>query len=152
MRSLPPPDPPNHLLRHPRLACSLALLLTALASCRGSAARETGVSREQFVATMVDLKQVGRRGDDSARQRARVLRRHRVDPAALREFVEARAERPEELAEVWEEIADGVRRADSVALADSLRADSVARAARADSLPADSAAADSVRRARRRAP
>jgi hypothetical protein len=101
---------------------------------------------------MVDLKQVGRRGDDSARQRARVLRRHRVDPAALREFVEARAERPEELAEVWEEIADGVRRADSVALADSLRADSVARAARADSLPADSAAADSVRRARRRAP
>lgn len=89
---------------------------------------------------MVDLKQVGRSGTDSTRQRARVLRRHRVDTPALREFVAARAKRPEELAEVWEEIADGLRRADSVALADSLRADIAAKAARGDSLRADSTA------------
>ncbi len=115
----------------------LALALpAALGGCRDEYAGT--LSRERFVAVNVALRRLDapgrdslRTAADSARARAAVLRRLGVTEKELRAFVDTRRNDTEELSEAWREIAVLLASADSVARADSVRRDSLARAAKA---------------------
>lgn len=121
--------------------CSLLLALALLAgACRGGDAGDT-IPRETFVAANVALRTAefpeaesaltredsARARADSARVREEVLREKGVTVKELQAFIAARRNTPEELAEVWREIAEGVASADSAARAEAAKQDSVAQ-------------------------
>jgi len=89
----------------------LAALLAALAC--GCAPGDEGrtITPDRFVGVNVELRLVDAMEDTETGQdslRREVLERHGVTPEDLERFVEARAERPAELAGVWRRISDGV--------------------------------------------
>lgn len=106
----------------------LGCALLALPGCGGGAEAGT-LPRERFVAANVALRTAkfpqaasavmprdsAKARADSARIRAEVLRKQGVTVKELQAFVEARRHDTEALAKVWEEIAAGVARADSIA-------------------------------------
>lgn len=90
----------------------LFLLVLPGAGCSRGAG-EAPMARERFVRTNVDLRSLDSTVADSAARRAAILRRNGVTEQQLRGFVAAYAARPEELADVWQDIASGLRHADS---------------------------------------
>jgi methyl-accepting chemotaxis protein len=123
-------------LKHAALPLLLALALpAALGGCRDEYAGT--LSRERFVAVNVALRRLDapgrdslRTAADSARARAAVLKRLGVTEKELQAFVDTRRNDTEELSEAWREIAVRLASADSAARADSVRKDSLARAAK----------------------
>jgi hypothetical protein len=89
----------------------LAALLAALA-CGCAPDDEAGtITPDRFVGVNVELRLVDAMEDTEAGRdslRREVLERHGVTPADLEAFVEARADRPAELAGVWRRITEGV--------------------------------------------
>lgn len=83
----------------------IALVLLAVLGCERPAdpARQT-ISREQFVAVNVALRQIPADTAAADSLRAAVLAEHGVTEGELIAFVEARAERPLELSQIWTEI------------------------------------------------
>lgn len=152
-RSLTPPHPAGTLpgsppplsrtMRLPRFPPLLPLLIAALvvASC-GRERQRDALSRGRFIEVNVALRRALAAPGDTAGRRVATLRRYRITARQLERWVAARQGEPEELADAWEEIARGIRAADSVARADSLRADSV----RSDSIRSNGVRADSARR------
>ena len=133
-----------------RCSVLLAFALLALPACGRGGPEGGTIPRERFVAASVALRtakfpqpaSAATRADsakaraDSARIRAAVLKKEGVTVKELQAFVEARRDETEELAEVWEEIAARVARADSIAKAKSPKRDSAAAPGTAPSPPA----------------
>ncbi|HEX6307899.1 MAG TPA: hypothetical protein VFZ69_06915 [Longimicrobiales bacterium] len=82
----------------------IALLLVACSAERSG----PGLTEEQFIATMVDLRRAAQEaGPDTARfeaLRQEVLERHGVSDVELRAFVASRERDLQELAEVWDSV------------------------------------------------
>ncbi len=91
---------------HPRLRIiAICWVLLATAACPWEPAGTRGtISAERFIAVNVDLRRIDPAAEDAAEQRSRVLAEHGITGAELRAFVEARAERPQELARIWTQI------------------------------------------------
>jgi septal ring factor EnvC (AmiA/AmiB activator) len=135
-------------LKHAFLLLAFALP-AALGGCREE--YPGTLSRERFVAVNVALRRLDAAGRaplrtaaDSGRARAAVLKKEGVTEKELQAFVDARRNDTEELSEAWREVAVRLARADSAARADSVRRDSLARAAKKDTTAA--ARRDTARR------
>jgi len=83
----------------------LVLLLVLTAACDRRPQDADGVlSTERFVEINVALREIPRDHERADSLRAAVLGEHEVQEDDLRRFVLARADRPDEIASVWEEI------------------------------------------------
>lgn len=110
-RATHPRKTDTHVNSRPFLA--IALLLSLASGCRGGA--DPGISQERFIAANVALRTLPQGATDE--QRTEVLERYRVTADDLRRWVDARAGRPEALAEAWREVAE---RLDSLAAMEEL--------------------------------
>ncbi len=85
------------------LAVGAALLVVPACERYADPARRT-ISPERFIEVYVALRQIDDAEPTAAEQRRAVLEEHGVTEEEMRRFVEARADRPRELAEIWERI------------------------------------------------
>ena len=99
------------------------VLALALLACDRPAG-ESGIDRETFVATYVDLRRatVDGRLDDATRDS--ILDAHGTTADELRAFVTARADDPEAIADAWRDIHETLTAPPDSVLADSTDADS----------------------------
>ena len=96
-------------------ALLLVPLLAAAAACDDST--ESGISREEFVSTFVDLREAAVRGTLDSVVRDSILAAHDASEAELRAYIEARRGDPEALADTWRAVLDSIVARDSVAAA-----------------------------------
>jgi hypothetical protein len=97
-------------MRPSRSLLLVALLAAFACGCAPDDAVRT-ITPDRFVAVNIELRLVDAVEDTEAGQdslRNEVLERYGVTPADLERFVEARADRPAELAGVWRRISEGV--------------------------------------------
>jgi hypothetical protein len=96
-----------------RLPLSLAAVLLMLVGCEQLRSDPSGMSRQDFITTMVELRRARKTTKAPAAyeaEKSRVLARHGTSAAALEEFVRVHGEDPTYMSAVWDSIANRLER------------------------------------------